>query len=91
MYNDFSPTFEYYGFTDAFTANILGLTPGDTYHIKLAMADAGDHVLDSGVFIQAGSFSDKPPEGTVPEPATMFLLGTGLIGFVGLSRKKLLK
>jgi len=29
---------------------------GETYHIKLAIADASDGALDSGVFIEAGSF-----------------------------------
>lgn len=30
----------------------------ETYHIKLAVADAGDSALDSGVFIETGSFTD---------------------------------
>ena len=30
-------------------------------HIKLAIADAGDHVLDSNVFIRAQSFTCTPP------------------------------
>jgi len=32
---------------------------GDTYHIKMAIADAGDGVLDSGVFLEGGSFSSN--------------------------------
>lgn len=32
------------------------VTPNHTYHIKLVVADRNDHVLDSGVFISAGSF-----------------------------------
>jgi len=68
--------FEYDGFTDVLTAEITGLTPGETYSIEIAIADAGDHVYDSAVMIQAGSFSDAPvaaPSG-VPEPETYALL-----------------
>ncbi len=35
---------------------------GVTNHIKLAIADALDHNLDSVVFIKAGSLSDKPAQ-----------------------------
>lgn len=33
--------------------------PCSTYHIKLAIADKGDQVLDSGVFLKAKSFSSN--------------------------------
>lgn len=33
------------------------ITAGQTYHFKIAIADAGDHVLDSWVLIKAGSFN----------------------------------
>ena len=32
---------------------------GDTYHIKLAISDAGDGVLNSGVFLEGGSFTSN--------------------------------
>jgi hypothetical protein len=51
--------FEYDGFTFIFTAQGLNIGPG-THHIKLAIADADDFILDSAVFIGAGSFSDVP-------------------------------
>lgn len=76
--------FEYDGFTDVLTASILGLTAGTTYHLTLAIADSGDYILDAGVFLGAGTFSDKPP--SVPEPATMLLLASGLVGLAGARR-----
>ncbi len=79
--------FEYDGFTDMFTASMTGLTAGQKYHIKLAIADAGDWILDSGVFLQAGSFSKDP----VPEPATMLLFGTGLAGLAAAGRRRVQK
>lgn len=33
------------------------VVPNVTYHIKLAVADVGDYARDSGVFLEAGSFS----------------------------------
>lgn len=53
--NDGDLTIEYDGYVDLLTAAI-DLVPCQTYHIKLAIADRGDRVLDSGVFIEAGSF-----------------------------------
>lgn len=49
-------TLEYDGFTVVLTAEAI-VQPCQTYHLKLAVADASDHVLDSGVFIKAGSLS----------------------------------
>ncbi len=49
-------TFEFDGYTTVLTATAL-VVPCETYHIKLAVADALDHVLDSGVLLEAGSFS----------------------------------
>lgn len=45
---------EFDGYTVAMTAT-ANVTPCETYHIKLAVADAGDSVYDSGVFLEAGS------------------------------------
>jgi gliding motility-associated-like protein len=51
-------TIQYDGFTVVLTASIV-VIPCETYHIKLAIADAGDQILDSGVFLEANSFSSN--------------------------------
>ncbi|MBC8436154.1 MAG: choice-of-anchor L domain-containing protein, partial [Bacteroidetes bacterium] len=48
--------FQYNGLTYVFTATYV-VIPCSTYHIKLAIADAGDSSLDSGVFLEKNSFS----------------------------------
>jgi hypothetical protein len=71
---------EYDGFTAVFTAAAFDLSAG-THHIKLAIADASDEILNSGVFLQAGTFSDRPTApARVPEPSTIILFGSGLAG-----------
>jgi gliding motility-associated-like protein len=44
------------GFTTVLTAWAV-VTPCQQYHIKIAIADVGDGFLDSGVFLEANSFS----------------------------------
>ena len=48
-------TVEYDGFTTKLTAK-LPVIPCETYHLKLAVGDAGDNSWDSGVFLENGSF-----------------------------------
>lgn len=51
-------TIQYDGFTTVLTAK-EAVQCGQTYHIKIAIADAFDGVLDSGVFLEAGSFTSN--------------------------------
>lgn len=52
-------TVVYDGFTVVLEAK-RAVQCGETYHIKLAIGDALDQAYDSGVFLEAGSFTSTP-------------------------------
>ncbi|WP_430399109.1 choice-of-anchor L domain-containing protein [Flavobacterium sp.] len=63
-----TPTPEYLGTIDGtqlngntriLTATQTGLTPGQTYHIKLIVTDVNDGAYDSVVYLEAGSFTTE--------------------------------
>ncbi len=56
-----SPTYvQYDGFTKVLTAESK-VQCGETYHLIITIADAGDEVLDSGIFLEANSLSSNTP------------------------------
>ena len=62
QYNDyFTSAINFNGQTVPMTASAT-ILPNHPYHIKLVVADRGDTLLDSAVFIEAGSFSAGPPQ-----------------------------
>lgn len=63
-YNSSDLYVQYDGFTVVLTAEI-DVTAGETYTLKLAVADIADSALDSGVFIQDGSITAFELSGTV--------------------------
>lgn len=48
--------FPFQGYTDRFVANAT-VTPCNTYHMKIVIADGGDRIFDSSVFLEAGSIT----------------------------------
>lgn len=53
-------TIEYDGFTVVLTLWVL-VIPDETYHFTIAIGDAGDQILDSGVLIEGTSFKSLGP------------------------------
>lgn len=53
--NPSGPGVEYDGYTTSLTAQAI-IFGCQTYHMKLAVANVGDNALDSGVFLEEGSF-----------------------------------
>lgn len=73
---------QYDGLTTILTASGSALTGLNTFEFKIF--DRGDNILDSAVFIQAGSFSGND----VPLPGTLALAGLGLLGLGWSQRRK---
>jgi gliding motility-associated-like protein len=56
-----SPTYiQYDGFTKVLEA-VSKVQCGQTYHLIIAIADVGDGIFDSGIFLQANSLTSKVP------------------------------
>jgi gliding motility-associated-like protein len=71
---------QYDGYTVTLTAR-AHVTCGETYHIKLCIADAFDDAYDSGVFLRAGSFNST----NLPPLVASTVTGDGIVaeGCVG--------
>ncbi|MCG9912335.1 MAG: choice-of-anchor L domain-containing protein, partial [Flavobacteriales bacterium] len=68
-------TIEYDGFTTLLTA-VQTVIPCSTYHIRLMIADGGDAIYDSGVFIEENGFYSQGAETSVSvQPAYGFAAG----------------
>lgn len=72
VYNTGGTTIALNGFTTVLRAE-AAVTCGETYHIKLAIGDAGDMAYNSAVFLQAGSFRSN----AVPQVNAATFHGSG--------------
>lgn len=74
---------QYDGLTTVLVAQASGLVGLNTF--EFLIKDEGDSSLDSGVFIEAGTFSGTNP---VPEPGSLALFGLGVMGLLARKRKQ---
>jgi hypothetical protein len=65
---------------------VTGLAAFDRIEVR---TNVGDEFLTDDVVVGALSAPTTPPATTVPEPATVVLVGAGLAGLVGVSRRRL--
>ena len=79
------------GYTTAITSS-LAVVPCQSYHFKMAIADAGDHIFDSGVFVDflqctnvMGVTTTSTPPSCGVDNGTATALPTGGIGALSYS------
>jgi hypothetical protein len=73
-----------------FTAPGLYFTPGGVEKmLNISGVQSGEipFVFENGAYYAAGGFAGSPS--VVPEPSALGLMGSGLIGLLGLARKRL--
>ncbi len=86
IHNEGGNTIIFGGYTTVLTARAEVIC-GETYHIKLAICDAGDSGYDSAVFLEAGSFAATTTvipslsTGSVSVNDSIMYEGCGLIPF----------
>jgi hypothetical protein len=79
---------QYDGFTSVLTASATGLLAG-SHTLYIAIADAGDGALDSGVFIQANSFSTTQTPTSVPDSTSSIVLIGAALSLICAFRRKI--
>ncbi|HET6170348.1 MAG TPA: NF038132 family protein [Terracidiphilus sp.] len=78
------------GYTGWVDSNYTIATAGN-YYLEVGATNWTDQIYDSGLALDGVTVGGVPitPPGVTPEPSTLMLFGTGLLGIVGIARRKL--
>ncbi|MEN6475129.1 MAG: PEP-CTERM sorting domain-containing protein [Syntrophaceae bacterium] len=68
-------------------AGLFSLNESGTLDVTISSL-CGDFVLDKSTLMAVGCENSEAPTAPVPEPATLIMLGSGLIGLAGFRRRQ---